>query len=110
MYFKLVFDVNRKIINCSCSDTFQGRKLSFSPMRHREAATHPRLYRKWVVRQEKVWSSADSPQNSFNENPVPVPFSDWISSTHVTPRAGASRMLGEQGESDGVSISSERCP
>src|SRR5205814_8875996 len=36
MYFKLVFNVNRKIINCSCSDTFQGRKQSFSPMRHRE--------------------------------------------------------------------------
>src|SRR3989441_13151117 len=53
MYFKLVFNVNRKIINCSCSDTFQGRKLSFSPMRHREAATHLRLYRKWVVRQKK---------------------------------------------------------
>src|SRR3989475_8587720 len=35
MYFKLVFNVNRKIINCSCSDTFQGRKLSFSPMRRR---------------------------------------------------------------------------
>src|SRR5256885_5933781 len=33
MYFKLVFSVNRKIINCSCLDTFQGRKPSFSPMR-----------------------------------------------------------------------------
>src|SRR3989441_289519 len=33
MYFKLVFHVNRKIINCSCLDTFQGRKPSFSPMR-----------------------------------------------------------------------------
>src|SRR5207249_5897004 len=36
MYFKLVFSINRKIINCSCSDTFQGRKQSFSPMRRRE--------------------------------------------------------------------------
>src|SRR5256712_14095464 len=33
MYFKLVLHVNRKIINCSCLDTFQGRKLSCSPMR-----------------------------------------------------------------------------
>src|SRR2546425_12228384 len=33
MYFKLVFHVNRKIINCSCLDTFQGRKPSFFPMR-----------------------------------------------------------------------------
>src|SRR5439155_16025653 len=37
---------------------------------------------------KKVWSSADSPQNSFNEDPVPIPFPDSISSTHVTPRAG----------------------
>src|SRR5438128_4960797 len=41
-YFKLVFSVNRKIINCSCSDTFQGRKQSFSPMRRREG---PQLIR-----------------------------------------------------------------
>src|SRR5207249_6081560 len=36
MYFKLVFNVNRKIINCSCSDTFQVRTLSFYLMRHSE--------------------------------------------------------------------------
>src|SRR2546425_438472 len=33
MYFKLVFHVNRKIINCSCLDTFQGRKPYFFAMR-----------------------------------------------------------------------------
>src|SRR2546425_4830205 len=35
MYFKLVFHVNRKIINCSCFDTFQGRKPSFFAMRRK---------------------------------------------------------------------------
>ena len=42
MYFKLVSNVNRKIINCSCLDTFQGRTLSFYLMRRREG---PQLIR-----------------------------------------------------------------
>jgi hypothetical protein len=91
MYFKLVFHVNRKIINCSCFDTFQGRKPSFFPMRRnvRGGLQLIRgLCRKWIVREKKGSSSADFPQNSFNENPVPIAFSDRISSTHETPRAG----------------------
>ncbi len=48
MYFKLVFGVNRKIINCACFDTLQSRKPSFSPMsRNRSRVTiSRRLYRK----------------------------------------------------------------
>src|SRR5207249_11349517 len=39
MYFKLVFNVNRKLISCSCSDTFLPCKLSFPRMRHRESGS-----------------------------------------------------------------------
>ena len=49
---------------------------------------------------KSVQSSADFPQNSLNEDPVPIAFSDRISSTHVARKGGASRRLGEQGESN----------
>src|SRR6266511_5528461 len=88
VYFKLVFSVNRKIINCSCLDAFQARKQSFSLMRRREGRNSSETVQKVGCPAKKVWSSADFPQNSFNEDPVLVAFSDWISSTHVTPRAG----------------------
>src|SRR3989454_12683274 len=45
MYFKLVFHVHRKIINCPCLDTFQGRKLSCSSMRGTEG---PQLIRDYT--------------------------------------------------------------
>src|SRR5205807_2702447 len=89
MYFKLVVHVNRKIINYSCLDTFRGRKPSFFPMRldGRERSSSE-TEKKVGCPRKKVWSSADFPQNSFNEDPVPIAFSKRISSTHVTARAG----------------------
>ncbi len=104
MYFKLVFSVNRKIINCSCSDTFQGRKQSFSPMRRREGRNSSETVHKVGCPAKKVWSSADFPQNSFNEDPVLIAFYDWISSTHVTPRAAEVEGL-ESEENQAASLS-----
>src|SRR5260370_16729383 len=49
---------------------------------------------------KEIWSSADSSQNSLNQDPVPIAFTDRVSSTHVTRKGRASRRLGEQGESD----------
>src|SRR3989442_15759532 len=90
MYFKLGFHVNRKIINCSCLDTFQGRKPSFFPMRSngRGCNSSRDCAESGLSAKKKFVSSADSPQNPLNEDPVPIAFSDRISSTHVTPRAG----------------------
>jgi len=50
------------------------------------------------------WSSADSPQNSLNKDPVPIAFTDRIFSTHVTPRAEQVEGL-ESRENQRVSIS-----
>src|SRR5712692_1376776 len=110
MYFKLVFHVNRKIINCSCSDTFQGRKLSLLPRRRRERLQLIQdCTESGFVLKKSVWSSADSPQNSLNEDPVPIAFPNRISSTHVTPRAGRVEGL-ESRENQTACISNERCP
>src|SRR5712692_8081098 len=56
------------------------------------------------------WSSADSPQNSLNKDPVPIAFTDRISSTHVTPRAEQVEGL-ESRENQSLRLSNtQRCP
>src|SRR2546425_3694024 len=106
MYFKLVFHVNRKIINCSCLDTFQGRKPSFFQMRRNgRGCNSSGNCAESGLSAKKVSSSADFPQNSFNENPVPIAFSDRISSTHETPRAGQVEGLeSKENQTDSLSL------
>jgi hypothetical protein len=70
VYFKLVFGVNRKII----------KKLS--------ALTILQKMEEGGNVKETFRVSRDSSQNSLNEDPVPVTFTNRVSSTHVTPRAG----------------------
>src|SRR2546426_9848798 len=89
---------------------FRVESYHVSSMRGREG---PQLIRDYTesgfVRKKSVSSSADFPQNSLNEDPVPIAFSDRISSTHVTSRAGRVEGL-ESRENQTACISNERCP